>query len=216
MNYGTTHGVLKPLAEVTLPDPRFENEVLRSKNGERPMELADLHQRLSAWPLSSTVPERVRVQFETAKNLMLYAWFVFEFQTVAEMQAYAALELGLRERLGSPTRTIPTKRGPKVVPLMLADLFSKAVNEGLIFPEKLPSWEWVNSRREWFAKEHGILSLPLSASEWLQTIRDKLPDFRNYLAHGNPKLWLPHSFSQLELCGDLINQLFPETKGPSG
>jgi hypothetical protein len=205
MNYGTTHGVLKPLNQVLLPDSRFQYHVLRSESGERTMELADFHERLSNWPLVLPVPENVRTQFETAKNLMLYAWFVFEFQTVAEMQAYAALELALRERLGNPTRTSDSNKKRKI---MLAELLSKAVKEGLIVPEKLPSWEWAKVKREWFANQYGNQAQPFSASEWFELVKKNLPSSRNHLAHGNPQLHLFHSFSQLELCGDLINALF--------
>jgi hypothetical protein len=208
MKYGTAQGILKPLDEVTLPDPRFEGKILRSEDSEQPITLADFHERLNICPLSSNVPEKVRIQFETAKNLMLYAWFVFEFQTIAELQAYAALELGLRARLGNPTRTITSKKGQKIVPLMLAELLSKAVSEKLIVPENLPSWEWAKVRREWFSKEYGTPIQPFSASEWMQDIQKHLPDSRNHLAHGNQHLWLNNSFSQIELCGDLIAALF--------
>jgi hypothetical protein len=158
------------------------------------------------------VPEKVRVQFETARNLMLYTWFVFEFQTIAELQAYASLELALRERLGNPTRKV---RNGKVLPLMLADLLDKAVGAGLFVPEQLRSWDWHKLRREWFSKTHGFASQPLSASDWLEYLKSSLPDARNYLAHGNLKLWLPHSFTQLELCADLINALFPSPTSPA-
>ena len=172
------------------------------------MELADLHKRLSDWPLIPAVPEKVRVQFETAKDLMLYTWFVFEFQTVAEMQAYLSLELALRERLANPTRTQKTRKGPKLVPLTLAALLSQAKSKGLIVPEKLPSWEWVKCIRERRARDYGETLLPFSAAEWFQNVSAYLPHSRNHLAHGNRKLHFPDSFKQLELCGDLINALF--------
>jgi hypothetical protein len=98
MIYGTTHGVLKPLNEAILPDLRFQCLKITCEDSSRPFELADMHQRLSETILNLSVPEKIRVQFETARNLMLYTWFVFEFQTVAEMQAYASLELALSER----------------------------------------------------------------------------------------------------------------------
>src|SRR6266581_2777097 len=117
MTYGKTDGVLKPLNEALMPGPRLEFLAMESETGIRPFELADMHVRLSGIKLISEVPDSVRRQLETARNLMLYTWFVFEFQTVAEMQAYAALELGLRERLGNPTREIKTKNGIKLIPL---------------------------------------------------------------------------------------------------
>lgn len=209
MKYGTTCGVLKPLDEVTFPDRRFEHEhlfVLRS--GPGPYHLADLHERLSEWPPSPLVPEKVRVQIETARNLMLYTWFVYEFQTVAELQAYAALELALRERFGNPTRKIRAKGKTKVVPLMLSELLSKALNDGLIVPERLPSFEWVKHKRQWFSEFYGHPHESITAEDWFNFVKSHLPDSRNYLAHGNTKLWWTESFSQVELCCDIINALF--------
>jgi len=209
MKYGTTCGVLKPLDQITLPDPRFENEhllVMRHEPG--PYQLADLHERLSTWPPASFVPEKVRIQIEAARNLMLYTWFVFEFQTVAELQAYAALELALRERLKNPTREIRRKKGIKIVPLMLSELLSKALENGLIVPEKLPSFEWVKHKREWFAKFYGHPHTSITAEDWFNFVKSHLPDSRNYLAHGNTKLWWTESFSQIELCCDIINALY--------
>jgi hypothetical protein len=213
MNYGTTCGVLKPLDEVTLPDSRFEHEhlfVMRHDPG--PWQLADLHKRLSSWPPASFVPEKVRVQIETARNLMLYTWFVFEFQTVAEMQAYAALELALRERLGNPMRQIVKKKKIKVVPLMLSELLAKALSDGLIVPERLPSFEWVKYQREWFAKFYGHPHESITSADWFNYVKSRLPNSRNHLAHGNVKLWWTESFSQVELCVDIINALFSDSK----
>jgi len=211
--YGTTAGVLKPLDQVTLPDPRFEHEhrfVNRHEPG--PYQLADLHERLSTWPPSAFVPENVRVQIETARNLMLYTWFVFEFQTVAEMQAYAALEFALRQRLGNPTREIRRKKETKVVPLMLSELLAKALSDGLIVPEKLPSFEWVKHQRAWFAKLYGHPHESISADDWFNYVKSRLPSSRNHLAHGTTKLWWTESFSQVELCCDIINAIFSDTK----
>ncbi len=221
MKYGTTCGVLKPLDQVTLPDSRFEHEHLFVNRGEPgPFQLADLHERLTKWPLVPSVPEKIRVQFETARNLMLYTWFVFEFQTVAEMQAYATLELALRERLGNPTREIITKeRGEivktKIISIMLSELLAMALKDGLIVPEKLPSFEWVKQRREWFANFYGHPHETITAADWFEFVKSHIPKSRNYLAHGNTKLWWTESFSQLELCGDIINHLFSGSKESS-
>jgi len=209
MQYGTTCGILKPLDQVALPDPRFEHEHIFVRRHEPgPYQLADLHERLSTWPPAAGVPEKVRVQIETARNLMLYTWYVFEFQTMAEMQGYAALEFALRERLGNPTREILRKNQIKVVPLMLAELLAKALRDGLIVPEKLPSFAWVKHQRAYLANLCGHPHESKTAEDWFNFVKSRLPDSRNHLAHGNPKLWWTESFSQVELCCDIINALF--------
>jgi hypothetical protein len=60
--------------------------------------LNDQHAAVGSFLLSRTVPEPIAIHFETAKNLYLYAWFVFRFYPVAEQQAFATLEFALRER----------------------------------------------------------------------------------------------------------------------
>lgn len=211
MTFGKTDGVLKPLDEVLLPDPRFKFFALESTAGVRPFELADMHSRLSISKLDANVPEKVRRQFETARNLMLYSWFVFEFHTVAELQAYAALELALGERFGFPKRKVKTRKGVKLVPLMLAELLQKAVSEKVVVADKLPAWEQVQARRAWDEKNSPVpLGPPMSSRKWLEAVIKGVPNFRNALAHGEPKLYLFAAFWQLELCANLINALYPE------
>jgi len=212
MNYGTTDGVLKLLDEVLMPDPRFKFLVVRSAENSRQFELADLHGRLSDTRLSPAVPDDVRRQIETARNLMLYAWFVFEFQTIAELQAYLALELALRRRLPEAKREQRTKQGVKLVPLTLSPLLKKAVAEGLIVPEKLPAYARMLEWRAWHQRESAMPMAPApKAKRWLQLVMQGLPTLRNTLAHGLPKLDLFSSLNSLELCADLINALFPAT-----
>jgi hypothetical protein len=126
------------------PDPRLKYEPLLH-HFEESARAPAIHERLTKFSsLHAGVPKDVQTQFETARNLMLYTYFVFEFQSQAELQAYAALEFALRERFGSPTREIKKGKTTKIVPLMLRELLMKAVNEKLIQPELLPSWIWAN------------------------------------------------------------------------
>lgn len=71
MNYSKNCGALKLLEEVTLPDPRFENEILRSDAGERLFELADIHERLQISKFNDTVPETIRIQQQFTKRTVL-------------------------------------------------------------------------------------------------------------------------------------------------
>ncbi len=92
--------------------------------------LADHQQRIAQYQLAEFVPHAIRVHFETAKNLYLYAWFVYQFYPVAEKHALATLEFELCERLSV---WMPEKHGPKVkVPRGLSNLLAKATAEKLI------------------------------------------------------------------------------------
>src|SRR6267378_439361 len=209
MNYGTTDGVLKPLNEVLLPDPRFEFFAVQSGNSSRPFELADMHGRLNLSKLDAIVPEVVRHQFETAKNLVLYSWLVFEFHTIGELQAYASLELALRTRFPEAKQKRRRKGREIMEPLSLGPLLQMAVKEGVIIAEKLPAWERAKFASEWYQKEYNLQTgAQRTSAEWLQLVIEHIPNFRNNLAHGNRRLYLEASLRQLETCSDLINQLF--------
>jgi hypothetical protein len=209
MKYGTTAGLLKPLDEMTLPDPRIEHEPYRPR-GDASLGAADIRERLEKnATLHKGVPQDIATQFEVARNLMLYSYFVFEFQTQAEFQAYAALEFALRERFDRPT--IQKKRGNEIlnIPVMLKGLLQRAVDENLLQPEKFPSFAWTNQLRKFHAERMGHKVEPISAKEWLELIQKHIKGQRDHLAHGNPHLWLPSSFDQIERCADIINALFP-------
>ena len=204
--------MLKPLEELALPDPRFQYEYLQTQAGERPLNAEDIRERLENYScLHDGVPERVRVQFEVARNLMLYAYFVFEFQTQAQLQAYAALEFALGEKFNHPTKEIKRGKETKSVPLMLKELLQKAVNEKLIQPERLPSFEYANHSRKWFAEYYGGEFVPLKPEEWLSMSQNHVIHLRNHIAHGKPWLYLSHAFRHIEICADIINAIFPKS-----
>jgi hypothetical protein len=64
----------------------------------RPTTAEDGCQSLLQLELSPKVPENIRKQFDVCRDLMLYAWFVYEFYTVAAHQALVCLEFALREK----------------------------------------------------------------------------------------------------------------------
>jgi hypothetical protein len=202
MTYGTTHEVLKPLNEVMLADPRFENHSITSAGGRRKFAIADLHERISISVLRPEVPEDVRRQFEIARNLMLYSWFVYEFHIVAEQHAYGALERALRIVLPGETRTI----GKKVLPQTLGHLLRTAKEKRLIVPERLSFWQWLVKRREQEPEPEKLP--PLDLTYWFEQVVKTLPDMRNNLAHGGFRLYLGGAFTTGEICADFINALF--------
>jgi len=90
---------LRPAEYVCRPDPRnmMFVRVDLTKGTSRPIELADHHEQISAYALHAGVPQEIVLQFDTARNVYLYAWFVYRFYPVAEHQSLACLELALRE-----------------------------------------------------------------------------------------------------------------------
>jgi hypothetical protein len=188
-------------------------------------QLADV----ASFELNVSVPQPVRVHFETAKNLYAYAWFVYRFYPVAEQQALTSLEFALRERLGaevaqSSREATRRSRG-------LKNLLEEARKRQLISNER---FSWTRERALQRARQRaefqqieemqrlGLTTVeidysnvkPLSEDfdqDWIGTFIATLPRIRNAYAHGSGILHnsVSHTF---EIVSELINQIFARTR----
>lgn len=143
------------------------------------------------WPRDA--PVEIVNGFVTAQHLAIYAWFVYAFSSVAELQALVTLEHALRRRMANEPA-----RG-------LKDRLRHAVRAGWIKGERLRTLHpFVNP-----VSPAAFASRPVDphGAESLQTFIDNLPEQRNWLAHGN---WNggSDSFMVLDLVLQLINQLY--------
>jgi hypothetical protein len=177
----------KPKDQFGAPDPRWEHHVVvESENPFRMhySDVDDLYQQIEKFKLHERVPEKVRAQFDLALNLYLYHWFVYDFVTVAEQQAYAAVEAALRyryrEELGDPTAKAVFKK-----------LLDYAIAKG-----------WLNGPEY----EFPMPGTPTGKFSILEMIRM----LRNKLAHGDFHLMQAGSYDSLEYCHQIINGLFPQ------
>ena len=172
------------------------------------------------------VPLHVRVHFETAKNLYLYAWFVYRFFPIAEKQALTTLEFALREKLSALNED---KSKQSRSPRGLRKLFNLAVEEGLISNDGLrmnKAWAESQAReRVSMEKQREMIALDLEAMEydendfeilpedysrdWMQVLSETLPSIRNSYAHGSAMLH-PGVSATFEIVTDLVNQLYKE------
>jgi hypothetical protein len=91
---------LRPPDGVHDPDPRTGGLVILGPTGFRARTIHDQHDAVASITLHDGVPEDIKIQFETSRNLFLYAWFVYRFYPVVRIHAYACLEFALRERFG--------------------------------------------------------------------------------------------------------------------
>lgn len=192
-----------------------------------PPTLADQHARIAPVCLVPEVPEKVAIAFETARNLYVYAWHVFRFYPVAQMQALATLEMGLRARL--PSRLPEPYQWQKQKEPMLHGMLGYAIDQGLLKNEGFSRWHTAaenkaRQRREREAVrrllDEGLEVVELDDNEpveitpedqkWdlLAVLRDGLPRARNELAHGSS--WLSHQVrGEIELVAEILNQLYP-------
>jgi len=217
---------LRPAEHVCEPDLRNTMFVRidRTNGTSRPMELADHHELISAHVLHAGVPREIVLQFETARNVYLYAWFVYRFYPVAEHQCLACLELALRERLKEEIRTGKIKGRRPALRLLL----KYAVNNGLVRNNGFSAWQnrgEIRSRarvemekfRE--ASEKTLTEFTIDESDiqitaedldwdYAKMLPDLLPMLRNDYAHGSTDLhnWALRSF---QVVSEIINQLWP-------
>ena len=93
---------LKPREQVLLPDVRYQNRAnLDYSTGIlTEMTIDTIYEELEKVDLNDHVPESVRNHFEIARNLVLYSWFVYSFNVVAAMQAFASLEMAVKDKTG--------------------------------------------------------------------------------------------------------------------
>jgi len=214
------------------PDPRNRHFVsVDPETGEtQPLSLSDQYKSVAAYTLSEAVPEDVRILFDTARNLYLYSWVIYRFYNVAEQQAFACLEMALRERLKEemplPEEYWPRKKRKQ--PPSLRSMLRYVIDRGYIQNEGFRTWRdrgIIRSRQRHELEklqemeERGLESIELDYSEVIVTDEDLqeydylsvllkyIPNARNNYAHGSGILHnqVLHSF---EVVSELINQLF--------
>lgn len=204
---------LKPLDQISEPDPRHAYIALFAFEREtpRPRSLEALHAVLERLEPQPYVPELVRKRFDTARNLVLYSWFVYEFSITAELHAYGCVELALRERAGG---TLGRNLG-------LKKLLTHAITEDWIrdtgfrfWRERVAEWESGAEYRT-MLEEDGFRfePFPTDPHHYAKILADALPALRNHMAHGEGGM-LRHALRTLVLCIDILDQVFAPTSPP--
>ena len=209
------------------PDSRSRSLVTVDRRTGRsyPRGIKDQYKIIAQFELDDAVPEQIAIHFETAKNLYLYAWFVFRFYPVSEQQALASLEFALRERFPDFVRKQSGKR------LGLKRLLKHAIENGYIRNELFTTreqWAWRRAEMR-FSHEKilemmaaGVESIEWDESEvvvtqddldfdWLGVFQETIPEIRNRYAHGSSDL--KHSvLHTFEMVVELLNQLYAEDR----
>ncbi len=220
---------LRSPERVCEPDSRTHMFVnINRKTGAITSKIIENHfQSISRFTLNEDVPKDVATHFETAKNLYLYAWFVYRFYTVAEQQALASLEFALRERFKDFVKEHSRKRG-----FGLKKLLSHAVESKCVKNEMFSSRDrWAMNRaksRYSFQKmkemmDAGVTSWVEDESEivvaqedidydWLGDIQETIPKIRNSHAHGSSNLYPASVYRTFEIVSEIINQLYPSSR----
>lgn len=102
---------LKKLHEVFEPDARSEAFTRIDTAGVRPQTIGDHYADISAIELSDGVPEAIRDEFDTVRNLYLYSWYVYDFTVPATLYAYALIEKAIKLRCARSSVSANNHRG---------------------------------------------------------------------------------------------------------
>jgi hypothetical protein len=97
---------LKRLEDICRPDERYLDrvDIDHSTGAVTPTAVESIYTLVKEIELDAGVPEEVRGHFEIARNLAVYSWFVYSFNVVAAMQAYASLEMAVRRKTNARKR----------------------------------------------------------------------------------------------------------------
>ncbi len=162
----------------------------------QPRSVAEFHGWISKFELPRGCPDDVHTQFDLARNLYAYSWFVYRFTSPAQSQAYATMELALRLKFKELGLEYGKRRG-------LYSLLTVAIEEGMLKDGGFP-----HLRRSPLAG-----SIDPDGTEFCEKLPKIVANFRNSFAHGELTLLnLPVSLMALECAWSVINQLYSSDK----
>lgn len=208
------------------PDPRSRKTDFLT--GE-PLTIAYEHEAIAEVTLHNGVPRNIWTQFETTRNLYLYAWFVYRFYPVAEHRAYACLELALRERYEAEVTATSRTKAKKILQ-GLKSLLEYAVQQGHVKNEGFSLWRhhtvlrakqrthdelWAKTlnegRAEMIYDEDAFEITDVDRNhDYLLVILNTIPNLRNDYAHGSNTLHNKVLYS-ITLVSEIINQIYDAT-----
>ena len=196
---------LKRFEEICEPDERQKHFAIINENRDEIhlLTLRDLYDAAESIKLHGGVPEDIRSHFETARNLLVYSWFYYPFNVVAQLQAFASAEYALRIKANV---NVLTKNPPG-----LKKLLTRAASEGWITDAGFSgSLGW---------KLHGMANIlsattQRSINTYCEALAETFPYLRNRLAHGENILH-NQGADFLLICAELINQLFQSPQAQS-
>ena len=149
------------------------------------MELRDYHDIAKRLVLHRGVPQEIRDHFENARNLLVFSYYYYPFHSMAQFFAFISVEAALRIKSRQSEASFK-------------EMFAEAVKEKWICDEGFT----LGGPRKSLAD-----SQPRS---YCDILSESIPDLRNMFAHGEP-LRINNGATTMQICAELINQLFPES-----
>lgn len=183
------------------------------------------HGSIADITLHAGIPGDIVIQFETAKNIYLYAWFVYRFYPVSQSQAYACLELAMHERLEEEMVAAGWKR--KEHGFGLRNYLKYAAKQGYIQNEDFDVWHQgalmrARMRQEYesFEEMHrlGLTEMEIDESnveikeedkavDYVGILLESIPKQRNHYAHGS-KMLHKTVLGTFRIVSEIINAVY--------
>ncbi len=175
----------KELNDITKIDKK--HELLSQVTGYKPnLELT--HKALNDITLNCEVPEEIKNQFNVARNMALYCYFLYALAPEVQLKTYTIIEFALR--IKAEREGIKGKDGRHI---MLKRLLSYSVN-----------LNWICDKGFRHIEE------PSLENEWCKGLVSTMSSLRNSQAHGS-NLLVPDFYHHICVCADFLNQLFPKS-----
>ena len=200
---------LKQLNEMFEPDKRSTSFARFDAAGRHAKTIDDHFADIAALQLSESVPEGIRDEFDTVRNLYLYSWYVYDFTVPAILYAHALIEKAIKEKCCLSAVSIDNTRG-------LRNLLTTCIDHGWLLNSDFRFA--LEFTREEIVPAVNDLELPIvrstlvyhpSGTDYCEHLAEHLPKIRNIGAHGEAGLSVPaHALHQIEICACIINALF--------
>lgn len=166
----------KSIEELTQIDRKHLHFV--DHNGEH-LDLDWLHKTLSKEVLNEEVPDEIKGQFNVARNMALFTYYLYALAPEVHLKTYTVIEYALRLKIKPQSR------------MSLAKMINHAVAQ-----------RWICDA----GFRH--LETDEPSNEWCKRLVEIIPHLRNEKAHGSSML-VPDCLHYISVCTDFLNQLFP-------
>ncbi len=208
---------LKQLNEMFDPDARSTSFVRHDATEGHPKTLKHHRADIAAIQLSEAVPEGIRDEFYTIRNLHLYSWYVYYFTVPATLYAHTLIEKAIMEKCRLSSVPLKNVKG-------LRKLLGLSIDKCWLRNSHFPLALELTREKMIPATTHSepptLRSSPRYSpfgTDYCEHLAKILPPIRNMGAHGEAGLGFPATaLHQIEICACIINALFPAPDDMSG
>jgi hypothetical protein len=221
-----------PAEELRTPESSLLPDARSVMDGITPEYLCN---SVKQFELAEYVPENIKHQYDTARNLYIYGYHVYRFYVIADKQLYSTLEFAIRECIGEDElkRYLLQKRKEKKgnPSLGLRLYIGYLIEHKLIQNEDFPQWHHSRAQHAEHQYMLGVSKkmdkenldsytldpdeIDLDAYHFdldlTKVLSETIPALRNGLVHGSSSLY-PGRIGHFEQTSIIINKMYERTR----